>query len=179
MELYVWKAPRVQDPEEAARLVAAWSAGDQDVFEDSTDVGWFQRELREGMSMLQAARAAASEAPAPTGRVVRVPLAPDSAHDTIEDVFSLAMKYDLLVYDPRRQAVVAPLEAMLEHESATFWPRGAIRSVVVTGIAVAAGIAAWFANIPIVSGLVVIVAAFMLLLTIVVFVSEGRKRLGR
>ena len=68
---------------------------------------------------------------------------------------------------------------MAAQASADFWPAGAIRAAVVGGIGLVAAIVAWNAGIPIVSGLIAIVGAFMALMAIVTFVAEGRTRLRR
>jgi hypothetical protein len=60
--------------------------------------------------------------------------------------------------------------------SATFWPRGAIRSAVAGGIGLLAAIGAYVIGIPIISGLVIIVGLFMVALTVSVFVAEVRGR---
>ena len=61
----------------------------------------------------------------------------------------------------------------------TFWPRGAIRTVVaiVIGLAVAAG--ASILGIPLLSGGIALFALFMVAIFVVTLVSEGRKALGR
>jgi hypothetical protein len=54
---YVWKAPRILDPDEAEALLRRWSeaGGDPSTspFEPSSDVGWFYRELTKDMPGLE------------------------------------------------------------------------------------------------------------------------------
>ena len=65
---------------------------------------------------------------------------------------------------------------MGEYASATFWPRGAIRTVVaiVIGVAVAAG--AWLVGIPLLSGAVALFAAFMVAIFVSSMVVEVRRQ---
>jgi hypothetical protein len=93
-------------------------------------------------------------------------------------VFGLATKYDLIVFEPDRGIVTAPSEAMAAHASATFWPGGAIRSIVATVIALGVAAGAFAVGIPIVSGVVVLFALFMAAIFAFTIVSEARKRIG-
>lgn len=191
-DLYVWARPRGVDAEQAAALVNGWltAGGDpaESPFEPTTDMGWFYRELKQDLPAIDAVSDAVprqtkvpiwmsgtDEAPA---RVVAIRLARPPLGEELEEVFSLATKYDLVVFNPHRPSVHLPLEQMAALASATFWPNGAIRGAVagVIGAAIAAG--AWVIGIPILSGIAVIVGLFLVVLTLWTFVYELRKRLG-
>jgi hypothetical protein len=101
-----------------------------------------------------------------------------AVRDLLADVFGLATKYDLIVFEPDRGIVTAPSEAMAAHASATFWPGGAIRSIVATVIALGVAAGAFAVGIPIVSGVVVLFALFMAAIFAFTIVSEARKRIG-
>jgi hypothetical protein len=192
--IYVWKSPRPADAAEAAAILASES------FEPSDDVRWFARELAGDAPPIWNPDAAPRGGPYPD-TVVAVPIPEPSGDDAagsgdgagsghpgpheaavrdlLEDVFGLATKYDLIVFEPDRGIVTAPSEAMAAHASATFWPGGAIRSIVATVIALGVAAGAFAVGIPIVSGVVVLFALFMAAIFAFTIVSEARKRMGR
>jgi hypothetical protein len=190
--LYVWKRPRVTDPDEAAALLERWDESGDDAadrpFEATTDVHWFLVELRNDLPELDATSDQEHahpikklwwlDDPGPVDRVVTMQLAPETPQDAIATIASLAMKYDLVLFDPQRRSAHLPMEEMAAHASATFWPRGAIQAFVAGALGGLAAVIAWLLGIPIVSGIMVIVGAFMLVMAMFTFVHEGRKRLG-
>lgn len=192
-ELYAWKDPSDVDGEAARALVDGWLAAGGDPaaapFEPSIDVTWFHRELvLDGVRVTSESDAAplASRRPIflqtdepPPAHVVVMHQEPATTSDDLDTIVSLAAKYDLVLYDAARGAVHHPLDAMAAQASADFWPAGAIRAAVVGGIGLVAAMVAWNAGIPIVSGLIAVVGAFMALMAIVTFVAEGRTRLRR
>jgi hypothetical protein len=189
-DLYVWQSPRDLDDERAAALLHSWqeAGGDPSTspFEPSTDVGWFYRELLKDVPGIVAKSDAVgnpSSAPIwlaatseePPARVVGIGIAPTALRDSLETIFSLAAKYDLVVFDARNRRVHLPLDEMATDASATFWPGGAIQATVAGGIGVAIAIAAWFLGIPVLSGVLIVVGGFMVVMAAYTFVHEGRK----
>jgi hypothetical protein len=63
--------------------------------------------------------------------------------------------------------------------SATFWPHGAIRAIVASAIGALLAIGAWALSIPVVSGLVVVVGLFLVVLAAAVLGGETRAWLQR
>jgi hypothetical protein len=191
-DLYAWQSPGDLDPDRAAAVLDAWRASGgafaEAPFEPSTDVGWFYRELMDDAPGLDAESdavprhskapiwlATTDEAPA---RLVGIRVSPDTPPDTLEAIFGLAAKYDLVLFDARSRRMARPLEAMAEHASATFWPGGAIQAAVAGGIGGAIAVVAWILSIPVVSGILVVVGGFMAVMAVFTFVHEGRKRLA-
>lgn len=192
LALYAWKAPRDLTAEEAATLVATWleAGGDPAAspFEPSTDVGWFYRELVQDLPGLDVTSDAvprtghgpiwlATDPEAPA-RIVAMRLTPATAREELDEIYSLAMKYDLVLLDPRGPRLRTPLSEMATYASATFWPRGAIRAAVAGGLGGLAAVAAWLLSIPILSGVVMLGGGFMFVMAVWTFIHEGRKRLG-
>ena len=193
-DLYVWKSPRELNADSAEVLIKNWhEAGGDDAegaFEPSTDVGWFYRELLTDLPGIDASSdiephrttkpvwLSANEQE-PPARVVRVRVSSGTAQTELENIFSLAAKYDLAVFDTRSRRVHLPLEAMAEHASATFWPAGAIQAAVAGGIGGVIAVVAWFLGIPILSGLLMLIGGFMFAMAIYTFVHEGRKPRAR
>ena len=189
-DLYVWKSPRDLDDDQAAALLERWQAAGGDPttspFEPSTDVGWFYRELLKDVPGVVAKSDAVgnpSSAPIwlaatseePPARVVGISVAPTARRDTLETIFNLAAKYDLVVFDARNRRVHLPLGEMAAEASATFWPGGAIQAAAAGGIGAAIAFAAWFLGIPVVSGVLMVVGGFMFAMAVYTFVHERRK----
>jgi hypothetical protein len=187
-DLYVWETPRDVDAAGAEALVGRWHEAGADPatapFEPSTNVGWFHRELMNeepGLDVSSDAVPNPSKTPIwlsgtdePPARLVaiRLPAPPNAALDSI---FSLAMKYDLVLFDARNRRVHLPLEEMGEYASATFWPGGAIQAAVAGGIGGIAAVVAWLLGIPILSGIVAVIGGFMFVMAVYTFIHEGRK----
>jgi hypothetical protein len=195
-DIYVWAAPRDLDADAAGDMVAAWEAagGDpsQSPFEPSTDIGWFRRELGNAAPLLEVSSDAvpkASRLPIvlstedePPARVIAIRLPREdaaAAHEALEEIYSLAVKYDTVVYEPARAAIHQPQREMAEYASATFWPRDAIRTVVAIVIGLGVGVLAWQLGVPLLSGGIALFALFMVAIFVVTLVSEGRKALAR
>ena len=64
---------------------------------------------------------------------------------------------------------------MAAHASATFWPGGAIQAAVAGGIGGVIAVVAWFLGIPLLSGVLVVVGGFMVVMAVYTFIHEGRK----
>jgi hypothetical protein len=190
IDLYVWAAPRHVDATAAAELVESWQAGGADParapFEPSVDVAWFLRELAKDEPTLELS---SDVPPSPTRtpiwlapddppavRYVGIELPPERARDVANLVFGLATKYDLVVYDPIHDQLDHPLEALSEYASATFWPGGAIRAAIAGGGGLIVAIVAWQLGIPILSGILAVVGAFLFVMAVVTFAHEIRVR---
>lgn len=188
-DLYAWKTPHDLDDEQARRLVEDWqeTGGDPATgpFEPSTDVGWFFRELMQDEPDLDASSDAVptqtrtpiwlSGTDEPPARVVGVRLSPAMSRDALDTIFSLAAKYDLVLFDARSGRIHLPLAEMAAHASATFWPAGAVQAAVAGGVGGAIAVGAWLLGIPLVSGLVALAGGFMFVMAVFTFVHEGRK----
>jgi hypothetical protein len=188
-DLYAWKTPRDLDDERAQALVDGWQEAGGDPaaspFDPSTDVGWFLRELVQDEPQVEASSDAVptqtrtpiwlSGTDEPAARVVSVRLAPAMSRGAVDTIFSLAAKYDLVLFDARRGRVHLPLEEIAANASATFWPAGAIKAAVAGGVGGAIAVGAWVLGIPLLSGLVALAGGFMFVMAVFTFVHEGRK----
>jgi hypothetical protein len=190
-DLYVWKSPAALDAEGAEALIAGWRdvGGDprQSPFEPSTDVGWFYRELMHlvpGLDATSDAAPNASRGPIwlsgesePPARVVAMDLATATPRDALGSILGLAAKYDLVLFDTRSRLLHRPLEELLAHASATFWPSGAVQAALAGGFGAVIAIAAWFIGIPLLSGIIMVVGGFLFVMAVYSFLHEGRKAL--
>jgi hypothetical protein len=188
-DLYVWKAPRDLDAEEAERLVQTWheAGGDpsESPFEPTTDIGWFYRELLSDAPDLETSSDAVprtsslpiwlssdDEAPA---RVVGIRFLQSTTREGLDNVYSLAAKYDLVLYDARNRRIYLPLEAMGAYASATFWPAGATQAAMAGTIGALLAVVAWLISIPLISGILVVIGVFLFSMAVFTFFHEGRK----
>lgn len=187
-DLYAWAAPRELSDEAAAELVDAWLAEGGDPaaspFEPSTDVAWFYRELTKAWPDIDAVSDGAPNTRSrpiyletddpPPARVVAIRLTRERGDVELDEVFGLAMKYDLVLFDPSSKHLGQPLAAMSAFASATFWPHGAIRSVVAGAIGALLAIGARALSIPVLSGLAVGVGLLLVILAAAMLGSETR-----
>ena len=189
-DLYVWESPRDLDADRVEALLHSWreAGGEpgQSPFEPSTNVAWFYRELMKDVPGLVASSDAAPDpskapiwlaiSPDPQpARIVAISLAPTSPPDTLESIYSLAAKYDLVLFDLRTRSLHLPLDEMGAHASATFWPGGAIQAGVAGGIGAAIAVVAWFLAIPVLSGVLVVVGGFMVVMAVYTFIHAARQ----
>jgi hypothetical protein len=116
-----------------------------------------------------------STTPGRPARLVAIRLSNPSPADVLDTIFGLAAKYDLALFDARSRRVRLPLEEMAAHASATFWPGGAIQAAVAGGVGGLLAVVAWVLEIPVLSGLVVLVGGFLVVMAVYTFVHEARK----
>lgn len=190
LDLYLWHAPRDLDGERATALVDAWHAAGGDPaaspFEPSTDVGWLVRELRQDAPDLEIVTDAAprqsgrpiwlegeNEAPA---RLAAIRLPRPASAELLELIYSLATKYDLVLFDRPNGRLHQPLAEMAAHASATFWPAGAIQAGVVGLVGALIAVVAWLFDIPVLSGILILVGGFLALGAVYSFFAEARHR---
>jgi hypothetical protein len=189
-DLYAWKSPRDLDADRAEALLESWRASGSDPgtspFEPSADVGSFHRELMKDVPGLVVSTDAvpnpinapiwlAATSEQPPARLVVISLSPTAPGNTLQAILGLAAKYDLALFDARSRRVHRPLEEMAAHASATFWPAGAIQAAVVGVIGGVIAVVAWLLGIPLLSGVLVVVGGFLVLMAVYTFIHEGRK----
>ena len=189
-DLYVWQSPHDVDDAGASALVREWEAAGADPalgpFEPRGDVGWFHRELvndRTGLELVSDANPNPSSKPAwlsggddePPARLVAIRVTPEATPDGLDDVFSLAAKYDLVVFDARSGRVHFPLKELGDEADAMFWPSGAVQAAIAGIFGLAIAIIGWFLPIPIVGWILILVGGFMFVMSVFTFVHAGRK----
>ena len=195
-DVYAWAAPRDLTAEDAAARIEAWEAEGGDPakapFELSSDTAGFYREVEHDLRDMAGFQIIADSEPH-TGRgpvwlhtepdppahvaAIRLPRStPEELTEALSIVYGTATKYDLLFLDANQGVVHQPMAEMSAYASATFWPYGAIRSIVVGGVALLAAIGAYLIGIPILSGIVIVVGVFMFGLAVWTLIAEARKR---
>ena len=193
-DLYIWQSPRDVDDARAAALVREWEEAGADPaagpFEPSSDIGWFHRELvndRTGLELVSDANPNPSTKPVwlsggdddePAARLVAIRATRETTGEDVNDVFSLAVKYDLVVFDARSGRVHFPFKEMADYADATFWPSGAIRTAVAGVLGLGLAIVGWVLPIPFVGWILIIPGVFLVVTAVITFVHAGRTRFG-
>jgi hypothetical protein len=189
-DLYVWQAPRNVDAAAAEASIATWEAAGGDPaaspFAASSDVGWFHRELLHDHPTLDVtsdARPSRSRRPVwletdsePPARIVAIRIPASDWGEVLADIHALATKYDLVLFDRRAGRIGLPTDEMAALASATFWPDGAIQAGSAGGFGIAMAVIAWVVGLPILSGALVVVGAFLAVLAALTFAQEIRVR---
>jgi hypothetical protein len=183
--LIVWKAPLVEDEKAAARLLREYYAsGDESAFEASADLERFYDELiglwpprgHEEDDDDDVPTWASGE-PEASSRLVSMDYSWSAPDAMLDDIQRLAKKHELVLYDPQGPDVHLPTDAPDEPYVPT---AGEIVRVASIGIvAVGAAIGAWYASIPVVSWIVIVVAGFMALMAALGLVADARQALER
>ena len=189
-DLYAWKSPRDVDADGADALLKRWQDTGSDPgtspFEPSVDVGSFHRELMKEVPGLVVSTDAVpnpSTAPIwlattteqPPTRLVVISLSPTAPGGTLEAIIALAAKYDMVLFDARSRRVHLPLGETAADAGATFWTGGAMRAAVVGGLGVVIAVVAWFLGIPLLSGLLIVVGGFLVVMAVYMFIRAGRR----
>ena len=183
--LIVWKAPRVADEDDAARLLGDYyETGDESAFEPSADVARFYDEVMalypplEGLDLDDPELAPSwSSTPERSDRIVSMDYVWSAPDALLEDVQRIAREHGLVFYDPQGPVVMDPEEVETEYVPDK---REILRVVLLFLGSVLAAIGAWYVSITVVSWLVVVVAGFLALMaayTLYVYARQGLQRL--
>jgi hypothetical protein len=183
MNLYLWKAPVVDDPDEAARLVDAYeNHGDESAFESSADVVAVAKELQRRFPN-------SMEAPwdVPGTNVDRIialsmPWGTDDA--VLDAIVELARKHGLVLYDPQGPDVSLPTDPI---DTGPEPPPRFVDYLKIVLIGVAAGGVfwlGWWIDVPILDWVLMIVGGFfvsvvLFLLYLLVFPPKDDKATKR
>jgi hypothetical protein len=180
--LIVWKAPRVDDEDAAARLLAEYyETGDESAFERSDDVAGFYDELVALYPPDKLGRGADEESawaatPERSDRIVSVDYRWSASGAFLDDIERLARAYGLILYDPQGPTVVGPDEEGTDYVPAT---REVVRVTLILMGALVVAAAAWYASIVFVSWIVITVAGFMALMAVYTLYAYAREALQR
>src|SRR5688500_5248592 len=144
MTLILWKAPVVEDPDEAQALLKTWyETGDDSAFEPSGDLAKVYDLLLQNYPMDWDKGADSwADGPDNTGRLLVLSLRWGGQSRILADIPVLAKKYELILYDPHGPDVFLPAD-QLEHgriPPPTLWEwfKGFASAVVLVGLTWAA-----------------------------------------
>jgi hypothetical protein len=162
MSLYVWKSPVLEDTDEAKRLLAL---EDESVFEPSGELGLFAQELLErfpspeelGADELERAQTLWADPPEVSDRLVVLSIRWSADDGDLDVVVALALKHDLVVYDPQGPNFYSSAEGAGYSPGAGEFIRGG--GLAVLGLLVA--LVAWKLSIPVLSWVIIFVGCFV------------------
>jgi hypothetical protein len=176
--LIIWKAPVVDDEDEAKRLLADHhETGDVSAFEPSADVARFLDELLAlypPLEQPEALPATWAATPTRSDRIVSIDYGWSASDEFLDDIERLARKHRLLLYDPQGPTITRPDD--LPDEPFVADVREVARVALIGAGAIAAALLAWWVSITIVSWLVIIVAGFLAIMAVGTLVHYARER---
>ena len=166
--LIVWKAPLVEDEKAAARLLKDYYvSGDEAAFEPSADVARFYDEIVATYpidSWEDDEPPTWAGAPHRSDRVVMLDYSWSAPGEFLDEIQRLARDHELVLYDPQGPDVHLPNEPAAEPYVPT--ARDTLRVAGLGLIAGAVAIGAWYVSIPILSWIVIGVAAVVVLASV-------------
>ena len=179
MTLILWKAPVVDDPDEAARLLEPYyERSDDSAFEPSPDIAAVSKELLRRFPDLQNGPWADELPPKQVDRVLLLTIRWSADNAVLNAIIGLAREKDLVVYDPQGPSLYLPRDPV-ETEPVPPPSVGDLLKVTAMGI-VAAGVflLGWWIPVPIVGWILMIVGGFfvsvvLFLLGILIFARNG------
>ena len=181
--LILWKAPVLDHPDDAARLLGAYyERGGASAFESSPDIATVWNELRRRFPDSERGPWADGLPPTEVDRVLRLAIRRSADADVVNEIVELARTYDLVVYDPQAPGFYLPYPVVPRPGPIPRPSAGAYLKVVVMGLA-AAGVFAlgWWIRVPVLHWILMIVGGFfatviLFLLGILIFRPEPRHR---
>ena len=109
MTLILWKAPLVEEPDEAARLLAPYyERGDDSAFASNSGLARVSNELRRRFPDAENGPWADGLPPKEVDRVLRLTIRWTADADVLNEIVELAREYDLIVYDPQGPSFYLP-----------------------------------------------------------------------
>jgi hypothetical protein len=170
MDLYVWKAPRVTETDDAQRLI---TSEDESVFEQSADLERFYAELLGVFpppetfteEELEDNPVPWADSPEGSDRLVGLSIRWSAKDEDLDTIVELARRYDLVLYDPQGPSFHSPPD---ENEDAASGPTIGeyVRGVLLAAFGVLLALLAWKASIPVLSWIVIFVGGFVTLVAV-------------
>ena len=169
MTLILWKAPLVEDPDEAEGLLQPYhEKGDDSAFEPSPDIARMADELRERFPAGDDSPWA-SFPPDQTERILVLDIRWGADNEVVDEIAELARDYGLVLYDPQAPDVMLPREPLDPP------PPERIRLVDYLKIApiglAAAGVfwLGWWIDVPVLNWILMIVGGFFFSVVVFLF----------
>jgi hypothetical protein len=153
IELYAWKAPLAHEPVLAGIFVAEHLEGASRL-EPSPDV------VRFGDTLAARFPATAIDR---SDRLIVMQVSEDAPDELLAAIPTLAWEHDLVLYDPRASRV----QAQRHIPPAPFPTRGLIRAMIAGLVGAAIMAAAYVASIPLLSGVLIVVGAFVVVMSLI------------
>jgi hypothetical protein len=169
MTLILWKAPLVDDPDEAENLLEPYhETGDDSAFEASPDIARMADELRERFPAGEGSPWA-SFPPDQTERILSLDIRWGADTDVVDQIGALARDYGLVLYDPQGPDITLPTEPLEPAPVERIRLRDYLK-IMPIGLA-AAGVfwLGWWIDIPVLNWLLMIVGGFFFSVVVFLF----------
>ena len=184
MTLILWKGPVVDEPDEAARLLAPYyERRDDTAFESSVELAKVSNELRRRYPDVERGPWADDLPPKEVDRVLRLTVRRSADVAVLNEIVELARDYGLTVYDPQGPSFYLPHRVAAGPVTTGPIPRpglGDYLKVIAMGI-VAAGVflLGWRIQVPVLDWILMIVGGFfftVILFLLGIFVARPDRR---
>ena len=162
MTLILWKAPVVDDPDEAARLLEPYyERSDDSAFEPSPDIARVSNELLRRFPDLENGPWADELPPEEVDRVLLLTIRWSADNAVLNAIIELARENDLVVYDPQGPSLYLPTDPPAETGPVPRPSVGDHLKVVGMGIVAAAVfLLGYWIRVPILRWILMIVGGF-------------------
>lgn len=167
MTLYLWKAPVVDDPDEAARLIDAWDErGDVSVFQPSDDIAMVAEELVRRFPHADDGPWGDGP-PEPTDRVLFLSIRWGADNAVLDAIAELAHTYELVLYDPQGPDVSVPGDPLVAEPPSPPKLTDYLWLVPMAAAAVGVFWLGWWIDVPVLGWILMIVGGFFI--TVILF----------
>jgi hypothetical protein len=168
MDLYLWKAPLLEDTDEARRLL---ELDDESVFEPSPDLVAFFSDLTKRLPLheaftveeLEAGATPWADSPEASDRLVSLSIRWSAKDEDLETITELARVHGLVLYDPQGPALQLPGAEDWEPEPYSPTLGEVARALLLVAAGIVVGVGGWMLSIPVLSWILVFVGAFVAL----------------
>ena len=182
MTLILWKAPVVDDPDEAARLLEPYyERSDDSAFEPSADIATVSNELLRRFPDLENGPWADALPPEDVDRVLLLTIRWGADNAVLDAITELAREHELVLYDPQGPDIHVPGQPI---EVAPIPPMRLIDYLMVVPIGLAsAGVfwLGWRIDVPILDWVLMVVGGFFFSVAVFmawIFIFEPRDAKG-
>lgn len=173
MDLFVWKAPVTDDPDEAKRLL---DLDDESVFETSTELERFYAEVLERFpppesftsEELETSDTPWADGPHGSDRLVWLSIRWSANGDDLDAIVDLARAHGLVLYDPQGPSFHSPAPQYVDEPYVPSLGDYA-RVLLMTAVGLLLIALAWKASIPVLSWIVMFIGGFVTLVAVFLF----------
>lgn len=165
MTLILWKAPLVEDADEAQALLEAWyETSDDSAFQPSSELALVYDELLRDYPMdWEKGATPWADGPDNTGRLLVLSISWGGDNALLDDVVALARKHELVLYDPQGPDIHLPTDPDEPSGSPEPLGFGAIAMAFgVTLLGVLLTAAGWMLSVPVLNWLLIVFGLFVL-----------------
>jgi hypothetical protein len=176
MTLVLWKAPVVDDPDEAKALLKPYYENEDDsAFEPSEDIARVRAELLhrfpdDASSESEPSSPWADFPPEETDRLLLLSIRWGAEDAILDDTMALAREHGLVLYDPQAPHVFLPSDPIGEAEPLPIGFAEYAKTILFVLAGVALFASGWWLPIPVLNWLLMIVGGFLTIVAVFLLV---------